>query len=159
MDVQITEARREDSGRLLEWRNESTTRSWMKTADVVQLEAHEAWCQDRLRSDDCLFFIIEAGGEPVGQIRYEREDGADSEVRVSINITGRLHGGGIATRALVLGSEEVRRRGFGDRIIGRIKPDNIACIRAGENAGYVNRGLIDVDGVEHVLVVHDLTGG
>ncbi len=52
---------------ILDWRNRDEARVWFKTSDKLTFESHKNWYDRYVNKDDDFFFLIEAGGKPVGQ--------------------------------------------------------------------------------------------
>jgi RimJ/RimL family protein N-acetyltransferase len=52
---------------ILDWRNRDEARVWFKTSGKLSLDSHKRWYERYLAKDDDFFFLIEAGGTPVGQ--------------------------------------------------------------------------------------------
>lgn len=149
----LKKARPEDSARVLEWRNEPTTWPWMGRPEMIPFAEHDPWFQKAIFSENCLFFIVEVNGCPVGQLRYERED---KSAKVSLNISRKTQSRGVGTRAFELGSAMVRKLDFARAITAHVQVDNLPCIRACEKAGYRRHGAVTLRGAEHVLLVHEL---
>lgn len=51
----------------LSWRNRDDARVWFKTTSQLTLEQHQTWFRRYLNKDDDFLFVVEAGGELVGQ--------------------------------------------------------------------------------------------
>ena len=133
----------------------------MASGRPVTETEHAAWYSEVIASPKYCFFIIEAAGEPVGQVRYQRSEAAPTgtekviTAKVSINITQSMHGRGIATEAFRLGSQHVRAIGFAKRVIAHVQEDNIGSIRALEKASFVYRERMEVHGLPHVVMSND----
>jgi RimJ/RimL family protein N-acetyltransferase len=158
MNITLRKAILEDSPLILAWRNEPTTIPWMGATRPLSFEEHDSWFRKVIDDPRSLFFVIEAEGEPVGQIRYYLEsspDGAGQAAKVSLNLTHRVHGRGIASVAFKTGSERVRESGFARRVFARVRVDNKASIKALENAGFEKKGEVEVHGIPHVVLIDE----
>jgi len=151
-DLTFRPATLEDSDMILAWRNEPATVPWMARPEPIARIDHEAWFRSRIESDDCLFWIILADGEPVGQIRYDRID-EPSACKNSMNLTAAAHGRRIGTRALRMGDDLVFELGFADRIVGHPHAENERSIRMLERVGYIREGEVLRDGVKYIRYV------
>jgi RimJ/RimL family protein N-acetyltransferase len=60
----ITEA---DLDTTLAWRNREDVRVWFKTSYIIKRDQHRLWFAGYSDRDDDFLFVIEAGGQPVGQ--------------------------------------------------------------------------------------------
>lgn len=56
-----------DLEKTLSWRNREDARVWFKTSSQLTLEQHQAWFHRYLKKDDDFLFVVEVGGELVGQ--------------------------------------------------------------------------------------------
>ena len=141
---------------ILEWRNEPTTIPWMGAQRPLTQAEHESWFEKTLNDPNSLTLIIEHDSEPVGKIGYTKGGDVDEgTAKVTINLTYRAQGKGIATVAFREGSKLVRDLKFADRIIARVRLDNIGSIKALENAGFVGKGTVVAHGEEHALLVDE----
>lgn len=154
MDLVLRKATSADMHQVYCWRNEKETVDKMGLVKLINLTDHQEWYRKSIVSPFVLFFIIECDGKPIGQIRYHVEilDGIPAG-KVSINITAKMHGRGIATQAFILGKAETKNLKFCTFTYANVRVDNIASIRAMENAGYKKVGTVNLHGVEHVRMV------
>lgn len=154
MEITLRKACLDDSENILSWRNEPTTIPWMGTTRALSFDEHQSWFLKSIQDTDCLFFIIEANHEPVGQIRYHKNhDIIKDAAKVSINISGKMHGKGIASIAFKKGSEMVRSSQFSDTIFAYVQPDNIGSIKAMANAGFIRDAIVKVHNIDHLIMI------
>lgn len=154
IEITLRKACLADSSIILAWRNESTTIPWMATTRALSFDEHQAWFNKTLNDHHCLFFIIEENGEPIGQIRYHKNsDFIKDAAKVSINITHKMHGKGIASIAFKKGSEIVRLLKFSDTIFAYVQPNNIGSIKAMHNAGFVQSDIVQLHKIDHLIMI------
>ena len=153
IEIKLRPAIYDDVHIVLSWRNESTTISNMRTKRSLSFEEHDTWFKCSITDANCIFLIIEAGSEPVGQLRYELEN---SMAKVSINITKDWHGKGVASRAFYLGSMHVKRVNFAENIFARVLKTNVGSIKAMEKAGFNIVKELIYQGEQHYFMVHKL---
>ncbi|HLB42258.1 MAG TPA: GNAT family N-acetyltransferase [Gammaproteobacteria bacterium] len=154
MNIILRKACLEDSEKLLAWRNEPTTIPWMGSARKLSVEEHHHWFIKSLNDAYCLFFIIEVNSEPAGQIRYHKNSEImDDAAKVSINLTHKMHGKGIASIAFKKGSDLVRTLQFAQNIFAYVRLDNTGSIKAMENAGYERANTVEIHGIEHLIMI------
>lgn len=159
MEITLRKARLSDSEIILIWRNEPSTIPWMGNKRVLSSLEHRTWFTKTLNDPNCLFFIIEISGNPVGQLRYHRNDTSFKDAaRVSLNLTEKMHGKGIATWAFKKGSELVKKLDFAKIIVGYPLPTNLASIKALEKAGYVRDKMVAMHNTTHLIMLHHLSG-
>jgi len=157
MNITLRKAVIEDSKMILEWRNEATTIPWMGSAKALSFDEHDNWFRKAVSDPDCMFFIIESNSKPVGVIRYNLDSSNNNYARVSINITQKMHGKGIASIAHSKGIVLVKQFGFAPKIFARVLTDNIAAIKAMESAGYEKTGNIEIHKVKHLTMQYTLS--
>ena len=154
MEITLRNACGADSEIILSWRNEITTIPWMGTTRALTFDEHQQWFMHSLQDPRCLFFIVQADNEPAGQIRYHiNSDVIENAAKVSINITQKMHGKGIASIAFKKGSELVRLLGLSKNIFAYVQPDNIGSIKAMENAGFIRDKVVDLRGIPHLIMI------
>lgn len=154
MEITLRKTRPDDSANILSWRNEPTTIPWMGATRALSFEEHQSWFLKSIQDTECLFFIIEANNEPVGQIRYHKNnDVVKDAAKVSINITHKMHGKGIASKAFKKGSEMVRLFKFSDTIFAYVVPENIGSIKAMANAGFERDKIVKVHNTDHLIMI------
>jgi len=153
MEITLRKATTQDSKKILEWRNEPTTIPWMGATRALSFDEHQKWFINSLTDPNCLFLIIQADGEPIGQIRYHHNsDLITDAAKVSINITEKMHGKGIASIAFRKGSEMVRSLQFSDNIFAYVRPDNHGSIKAMAKAGFIYGDIVKIHDYDHLIM-------
>jgi len=142
-----------DVDSVLSWRNEPATVLNMKTKRLLNFQEHNHWFKKTIIDPKCVFLIIESGQEPIGQLRYELEN---QMAKVSINITEKWHGKGVASKAFYLGSVHIKRIDFSKTVFARVLKTNVGSIRAMENASFKIVNEISYEGEPHYYMSHDL---
>ncbi len=128
--------RADDAPLLLRWRNDPEVRAICFQNDVISLEAHRRWLDERIRSDATQIRIIEdPAGIPVGQIRLEFEP-TENEAVISVNLVPSLRGRGMGTAFIERVSREATAARPGLKIIAQIKNTNLASQSSFRKAGY-----------------------
>lgn len=133
--LSIRRARAGDARTIWKWANDPTVRANAFNPQPIPWETHISWYQGRLRSPATRIWILEDAGEPVGQIRYDRDEcGAAAEISYSIAGEHRGKGYGKAllrmTRVLALAELEV------EEIRGVTLAENEASRRAFSSSGF-----------------------
>jgi UDP-2,4-diacetamido-2,4,6-trideoxy-beta-L-altropyranose hydrolase len=119
---------------IYEVRNHPLVYAHCFSAQPIAWELHCAWFSHKLSASDCRILIIEDSRGKAGVIRFDLQ-ARRSEISISLH-PSRL-GLGFGAAALELGSAWLRRK-LPDitEITARIKPDNIASIKAFVRAGF-----------------------
>jgi len=132
--VKLRPAELSDGARLLEWRNEPTTRAVSLTSEQVSAEDHRTWLASKLADSRCALFIILADADPIGQVRLDRREGELAEV--SIGLAPEARGRGVGREALRLAAAEAGDR-LGVKVLtARIRVENEPSLRSFAAAGF-----------------------
>ena len=120
---------------LWEWANDPQVRQAAFDPEVIPLESHKQWFISKLSDPNCYIYILENDdSQPVGQVRLDLQEDGKGMVDFSVISTQRGQGYGS------LGLQEASRKFFkqhpGARIVGLVKEDNTASLRAFERAGF-----------------------
>ena len=124
--IKLRPAIYQDLDPVLSWRNEPTTLINMKMKRLLDFKEHEPWFKKSINDPNCVFLIIEVDHKPIGQLRYNLEN---YMAKVSINITAKWHGKGVASKAFSLGSAYVLKKGFAKIVFARVLKTNVGSIR------------------------------
>ena len=83
-DVILRRATGADVDRVYQWRNSPEVRRFSGQSDVIALEAHRQWFHETLERPDRDLLIGEAGGQPIGVVRFDIDS---TRALVSIYLT------------------------------------------------------------------------
>lgn len=135
MEIQIRRANISDLEFLFNLRNEEIVRRVSFNSDLIDLETHRKWFENRLIRDDNVIYIVEENSQPVAQVRFDLLDNGDGDVSAAIikEFRGRGYGTEIFKRSALLFFSEFPKS---KKIYGFPKIDNFASIRSLGNAGY-----------------------
>lgn len=123
-----------DCEMLLEWRNDPRVRANSFKSDLIELPGHQKWFYEKLKNDNCLFYIAEDGsGMPVGQIRFDRDD---SNAIISISVAPGMDGRGIGTAMTKLACCDLWKTWPNITVVALVKMDNPASASMFINAGF-----------------------
>jgi RimJ/RimL family protein N-acetyltransferase len=120
MTIRLRPAALSDMQRLLEWRNDPTTRSNSLDPDPVLPDTHRRWLERTLADPTARLWIAEVEGAPVGQVRVNLAEGV---ARISISVSLETRGRGVGS-AMLAALQSVVEREFG-------KVDLVALVKAG----------------------------
>ncbi len=130
--ISLRPATAADSARLREWRNDPETVAASLSGRGVEAEEHHAWLTRVLADPAERLFIVESGGEPVGQVRLERHE--DETLELHIGLAAEARGRGVGRQALELAWQEA-----GGPVTARVLRDNERSLRAFAAAGFLER--------------------
>lgn len=119
----IRAATMDDARRLFEWRNDPLTRAMSFSSEEIEWDRHVSWLERRLSQEKPNLYIAEMRTVPIGTFRIDDDE-------ISYTVAPQHRRNGLATAMLV----EARHL-FGVKR-AKIKPENIASIRAAKSAGH-----------------------
>jgi RimJ/RimL family protein N-acetyltransferase len=99
--LRVRPATLEDARLLWEWANDRSVRANSINQEPIPWESHLKWYECRLSSPGTRFWIMEAAGEPVGQIRYDTDEEGES-AEISFSVAGSHRGRGYGTKLIRL---------------------------------------------------------
>jgi RimJ/RimL family protein N-acetyltransferase len=129
--LRVRGARGDDIVLFYNWANDAAVRANAFNTDPIAWTTHEAWFSRKLRSSDSHLFVLEANGLPIGQIRFDMEDG---EARIDYSLDEFVRGRGWGARLLALGMDAMRTRKptrFKACVKGQNVPSRSAFVRLG----------------------------
>ncbi len=152
MKFHLRKATEDDLRFLYNLRNEKAVRQASFSTSPIPFEQHARWFKKKLVGNDSVIFIVEIGGVPAGQVRFDvREDGgADGNIAISKNFRGKGYGTPIvksASQHLFATFPKVHK------IHVFIKPTNQASLKTFAKAGFRDIGSTIVKGEPCVELV------
>lgn len=141
-EVRLRPATEDNSGVLLEWRNDLEAIRFSVGGRGVTPSEHREWLSDRLADPGTHLWIAEQAGTAVGQVRVDVDEGIGTvSVAVSASQRGRGLGSAVLQAMVVAMETEAGVR----RLRALAHADNIASIRAFERAGFHREGRHEPD--------------
>ncbi|MGD1809774.1 UDP-2,4-diacetamido-2,4,6-trideoxy-beta-L-altropyranose hydrolase [Dapis sp. BLCC M126] len=129
---------------LWDWANETTVREVSFSSAKIPWKNHVQWFDSMLKNSNCIMYIgVNQDDSPVGQIRYNIEDG---DAVISISIAREFRALGYGTKLIWLASEKIFDVTRIKKIHAYIKASNYASIRAFTNAGFLQESKTKVQG-------------
>ena len=132
--MKLRKAVMDDAELILKWRNDEKTRENSFSSDVIALEDHIKWLSRKLEDSKCHMYMLEDGGEAVGNIRLDILDN-DDVGEISYMIAPDKRGQGYGTAILSLVEDKAREHGI-KTLTGLVKDENVASKKCFEKAGY-----------------------
>ena len=130
---------------LWEWANEPGVRANSINQEPIPWESHLSWYGKRLQSPATRFWILESAGEPVGQIRYDRDDEEGAAV-ISFSVAPEHRGKGYGTR-LITATRDAACAELNVRKVTAITLiSNPASYKAFLKTGFKKAGVAEVGG-------------
>jgi RimJ/RimL family protein N-acetyltransferase len=143
--VQLRRAMESDAELLLAWANDPATRAASFHPEPIERAGHMPWLAARLASPSTGFWIGDADGRPIGQVRVEIV--AHEVGEISISIAPEARGVGFGRALLVAASAEAGEVLPISTLLARVRLDNPASLGLFAGAGFVERGRTTCAGV------------
>lgn len=118
-----------DAEQLFRWRNDPATRAASLEGGEVTWEDHMAWLTRSLASENRRLLVAELDGEPVGTIRFDRQE---AEWAMSWTVAPERRGQGLGGRMVRAAAEN-----FGAPLTAVVLLDNVASRKIAAAAGFV----------------------
>ena len=140
-----------DLMQLYEWANDVETRENSFNSRTITLQEHSIWFQDRLNNINYDMLVFFENKLPVGLVRLQEEDEANSLIGIVIDRDHR--GKGLSSKILVEACQYFHKINPKSEIKAYIKKNNIPSFKAFEKAGFVLENEIFIDGQESYLFI------
>lgn len=139
MSLELRPATGSDAARLLEWRNDEETRRNSRSRDPVAEDEHRAWLAAVLADPDRHLLIVELGGAPQGQVRFDRVE--EGRYEISVSLAEGARGRGLGTEAIEHGLAWLGERvEAAVVVVAEVREENTASERAFAAAGFERTG-------------------
>ena len=134
MNGYLRRATETDIDLLFQWVNEQTVRRNAFSTAEITYEEHVKWYKKTLSRSDCRQYIYMSGNEAIGQIRLTINE---DEAEIDYSICLEKRGMGYGKQMLSLLRMQVKQD-FPNirRLIGKVKPENLASQKAFVSMGY-----------------------
>lgn len=143
--LRLRPVRQEDCKLLWEWTNDPEVRSASFSSDPIPWEEHIQWFANKLHDSNCYIFIgLDNEDRAIGQVRFERQDGNEAEISISLDKVKRRSGYG--SRFIDIAVNELFRHTSISSVYALIKPNNDISIRAFEKANFKKKCTPNVRG-------------
>lgn len=134
-NVDFKEAKFEDMMVYFNWANEAHVRHNSFNQEPIPLEKHRKWFSDKLASPRSLLLLATFEDELIGQVRFE--DAGDGVFEIHFSIAKNQRGKGFGKKIVRSAVEYLARKNAHiKRVIGKVKPHNLASIRSFLGAGF-----------------------
>jgi RimJ/RimL family protein N-acetyltransferase len=132
----LREATSEDLDVTYQWANDKTVRAFAYNQIEIAKEAHTEWFKEKLRSNACAYYILEANNKKAGSIRFDIEENQRT-AKISYLIDSQSTGKGFGTYLLERGVAKL----LNDKpdlatVYGFVLKDNKASIKIFKKAKY-----------------------
>jgi RimJ/RimL family protein N-acetyltransferase len=134
MSLSLRKADLNDCDLLFNWSNEESVRMNSIRQETIVYENHVSWFKGKLSSVETDIYILQNGGVPVGQIRFDKNDyGYLLDYSIAANERGKGYG------ALII-SITLGMLPASSYVFAYVKEKNLASIRCLEKCGFKSEG-------------------
>lgn len=132
----LREATLDDLEITYQWANDKTVRAYSYNQSKITKEAHSEWFTNKLKSDDCSYFILEESNHQAGSIRFDLENDQQT-AKISYLVDSRFTGKGFGTFLLEKGvAKLINSKPNISTVYGFVLKENLASIKIFEKLGY-----------------------
>jgi UDP-2,4-diacetamido-2,4,6-trideoxy-beta-L-altropyranose hydrolase len=141
-DYTLRKAEQSDSKLLFDWANDPDVRINAINTNKIEWASHHKWFKKRTDSKVTKIFILEENQIPVGQVRFDSEDG---EWMIDYSISRENRGRGLGPIILV---EGMKKFPASAKFVAFVKPSNSASVHVFERLAFKNNGIVLKSGLE-----------
>jgi UDP-2,4-diacetamido-2,4,6-trideoxy-beta-L-altropyranose hydrolase len=141
----LTTATTADSELLWRWANDAAVRAQAFESAPIPHEAHTRWYSQRLADPRCRIYVARLGDAPVGQIRFELENG---RAFVDISVDREWRGRGMGARILDVGMAALSAELPDVHVVAQVKSGNSASCELFAAARFAQRSCAREGAVE-----------
>jgi RimJ/RimL family protein N-acetyltransferase len=147
-DLTLRPASAADAGRLREWRNDPEVRASSRNTGEIGAAEHDAWLAAALADPEVRLLICELGGEPVGQVRFDRR--GERRYEISVALAAGVRGRGLAATLISMAMRRLRESCPEATVEAHVREANHRSLAAFRRAGF---GLTGKRGDEGFVVL------
>ncbi len=138
-DIHLREVTKEDVELIFKWANDKVVRENSFSTETISMDNHKMWFNKVLLREAIRLFVMEANGTPVGQVRITIEGNV---AELGYSIADEYRGKGYGRKIIELMIDKIHK-GFPDidKIIGRVKKENIPSQRVFQGLGFNKEGF------------------
>jgi RimJ/RimL family protein N-acetyltransferase len=150
--LSIRRATGRDVDAFFEWANDPVTRANSFSPKPIGWPSHCSWFETALGDPRRLMYVVSAGPDPIAHVRFDRWQGREAEISMSLGPQWR--GRRLSAPAIRLGSDTALNEWAIDLIHAFVKPGNEISLRAFRRAGYAERGTTEHKGCAAVHLIY-----
>lgn len=121
---------KDDCDLLFNWVNDYEVRANSFNTDEIKYDEHVKWFESMIKKDISSMYILEIQNKKIGLVRLDKI--SIDKYLINYSIAREYRGKGFGTMLLRL----IKEKYILKLLIGKVKKDNIASIKAFQNAGY-----------------------
>lgn len=138
-------AEMKDADLYFKWTNDPLVRKNSYRQEPVTYENHIRWFEQKLKSDDCSFYLFYSGELPAGQVRIEK--GKDETI-IGISVDENFRGKSVGAEMIRIACADYFKKHGEAVIFAYIKEENRPSLRIFTKAGFGSAVKVNVDGAD-----------
>jgi UDP-2,4-diacetamido-2,4,6-trideoxy-beta-L-altropyranose hydrolase len=150
-NIRLRVACPEDVVTYFSWANDSEVRKNAIQTALISWVTHKEWFTERLKDSSNQMYVMEAAGLPVGQIRFEREEG---EARIDYSLDTDVRSRDWASRMIALGAN-LMQESKPVRLRVDVKDGNEASSAVFLRMGFTETTSTSEGGVRSIAILSD----
>ncbi len=136
-NLKLRSANDHDVAIFFEWINDVDVRQQSFNSELVLWKNHRHWYQQKLLDKNCLMFVLEVDDQPVGQIRFDIDDGvAHIDYSLDKKVRGRHWGKVLVSEGInqICNTKNLKFQ-------AEVKQQNIASAKVFINMGFEEKDI------------------
>ena len=134
-----------DKEMIFKWINDKTTRENSFNRQPIDFETHSAWFDKKMKDTNAVYFIGEINFQPIGLVRFDKEN--ENSALVGVLIDKDFRGKDLSAKLLQRACAEYFKTTNQQNIIAQIKEDNVTSIKSFLKAGFIFDKTLEINGV------------
>lgn len=149
-EIYYRKASKDDLKIYFKWANDSEVRKNSFNSTEISIENHTKWFLNKIVDDKTLMLVFfNSKNEPIGQARIEDNE---NETIIGVSVNREHRKTGYANR-IIFNASKYFMQTKNKSITAYIKKDNLASIKAFQDAGYKFVSNINIQGHESIKLV------
>lgn len=153
LELELKPADINDADLLFSWANDMDVRKNSFHQETIEYDNHVRWLAEKLNSETCRILIACLDHKPVGQVRFDIEDGI---AWIDYSVDAQFRGKGIATvmmnHAMELADRQITE------FAAQVKSENKASMRVFEKCGFERCGSGTFEGAADYMEYRKKSG-
>ena len=146
-EITIRKASNDDMRTYFNWANDIEVRSNAINPNPIIFENHEQWFSKRINSSDSFLYYFELKGVPLGQVRFDKEDGS---FLIDYSVDAKFRYMGLGRVILKLAMKSLFDENVEDvKIRALVKEGNNASRKTFETLGFTQSDVVVIHGLQY----------
>jgi RimJ/RimL family protein N-acetyltransferase len=144
--IKFREANLDDISTYFIWVNDPLVRSISFITNNVTLREHKKWFKSKIKDENCLMLLFTVSNNPIGQVRFKKENG--NHAVINISVSNEFRGKGYGSEILKMATTHFFNINPEVIINAYIKTSNISSVKSFEKASFKRSTILNYKGFE-----------